>query len=478
QILADARAGRGGSWSGTSSDGTILFTPDTAKPLLRISSSGGAPVPVTHLSTADSENSHRWPDFLPDGKHFLYYVRSDKPENSGVFIGSLDSPDSPNSRSGRLLFRGGWPAIYAAPGYLLFPRESTLMAQRFNAKDLSLSGEAVPIAEHLTENAGSVYGVFSASQSGRLALHSLGGASGASQLAWFDPKGKSLGLSAPVTGIYLHPTLSPDGSRLAYSLFETNGVADVWVLDLARGTHTRITFGPGRQDNPVWTADGKFIFYSSIRGPFRGIFKRSADGSGAEEAILDKNSVFDSPLFVARDGSYLAFERSEGIGPHVWALPLGAGFKPDGRQPFAAGDPAAPYPSYWPSISPDGRWIAYSSSEGGPYEIYVRSFPNGPGKWQVSTGGGGSSAWRADGKELFFTTPSRQMMGVAVSSENGSLKLGTPALLFSGFPFLSDQLGAFAVAPDGKRFLLNSVTTGGGGKPLILITDWDAELKK
>ncbi|HEV2115489.1 MAG TPA: protein kinase, partial [Terriglobales bacterium] len=466
QTLCDAPIGRGGAWN---SSGTIVFAAATTVALSTVPESGGIPAELTQLSMADSENSHRWPQFLPDGKHFLYFVRSDIPENSGIFVGSIGSKER------RLVLHNAWPGIYAS-GYLLFLRDQTLMAQPFNTRKLAVEGNSVPLAENVTANEPSVYGVFTASDNGVLILHTGGGTGSGLQLIWVDRSGKPLGPVVSGTDLFPSPALSPDGSRLAYSLFD-GGKSDIWVLDLKRQARTRITFGPRRQENPVWTPDGKAIIYSSIRVPggLQHMYKKAADGTGGEETILETKNTLQIPISVSRDGRYLAYLFNEGKGYHLWVLPLFAD-----RKPFAVNELRPGVVEFSGVISPDGKWIAYASNESGPIQIYLKPFPNGPGKWQVSTSESGPAVinWRADGKELFFFTGALELMAVDFAVEKGTPRLGSPHALFH---LRSSGLGnpAFTVTPDGKRFIVNSAPEGAStGHPLTLITNWTADLKK
>ncbi len=466
ETLCDAPVGRGGAWN---SSGTIIFAAATTVALSIVPESGGTPAELTQLSTADSENSHRWPQFLPDGKHFLYFARSDTPENSGIFVGSLGSKER------HLVLHNAWPGIYAR-GYLLFLRDETLMAQPFNTRKLAVEGDSVPLAENVTANEPSVYAVFSASDNGVLILHTGGGTGSGLQLVWFDRSGKPLGPAVSGTDLFPSPALSPDGSRLAYSLFD-GGKSDVWVLDLKRQARTRITFGPRLQQNPVWTPDGKAIIYSSIRVPggLAHLYKKAADGTGGEETILDTKNTLQIPVSVSHDGRYLAYQFNEGKGYHLWALPLFGD-----RKPFAVNELRPGVVEFSGVISPDGKWIAYASNESGPIQIYLKPFPSGSGKWQVSTSPVGPAVinWRADGKELFFFTGTLDLMAVDFAAEKGTPRLGSPHTLFH---LRSSGLGnpAFTVTPDGKRFIVNSAPEGSStGRPLTLITNWTADLKK
>jgi len=467
QTLCDAPIGRGGAWS---PNGTIVFATTPVSALSTVPEVGGTPAETTQLSEADSELSHRWPHFLPDGRHFLYFARSSSPEKSGIFVGLLGSKER------HLVLRNLMPGFYAN-GYLLFLRESTLMAQPFNADKLELTGNAVRLVEQVSSNDGATYGLFSASDNGVLALHTGGAATGSVQLAWFDRSGKPQGLALPDAAQYFNSSLSPDGSRLAYGLREGLGKGGIWVLDLKRQTRTRITFGPGVQTNPVWTPDGKYIIYSSVRtaGTPPHLYKKAADGGGAEETVLDSPAdSWQTPTSISRDGRYLVYAGRDTAGAHLWALPLFGE-----RKPFLLTEPRPGIAETSGSISPDGKWLAYASTESGTLQIYLKPFPQGTAKWQVSTSGGARVAWRADGRELFFLTGTASVMEVDFVAENGTPRLGTPHALFRPplFSFSSLTTLTFDVTPDGQRFIMPN-TPEGTAQRITLITNWLADLKK
>src|SRR5215469_2701318 len=460
QTLCDADVGRGGTWS---PNGAIVFAATPISGLSTVHDVGGTPAEATQLSASDFEQSHRWPHFLPDGKHFLYFARSSSPEKSGIFVGLLGSKER------RLVLSTPLPGIYAN-GYLLFLRESTLMAQPFNPDKLEVTGNAVPLAEQVFSNEGSAYGLFSASDNGVLALHAGGANTARFQLAWLDRSGKPQGPVMPDAAPYLKSSLSPDGSRLAFGLGE-GGKSDIWVLDLKRQTRTRITFGPWLQANPVWTPDGKYIIYSSVRsaGTVPHIYKKAADGSGTEETVLDIPANFSQiPTSISRDGRYLVYGGSEltAVG-RLWALPLFGE-----RKPFLLSEPRPGIIEGRGSISPDGKWLAYSSTESGTSQIYLKPFPQGTAKWQVSTSGGARVAWRADGKELFFLSGTSPIMAVDFAAENGTPRLGMPHALFRAPLFINNPATlTFDITPDGQRFILLILpnTTEGTTQRITLI---------
>jgi serine/threonine protein kinase/Tol biopolymer transport system component len=465
QALCDAPAGRGGSWATT---GTIVFAPDTTSGLARVDAAGGTRVA---LSTVDAkESSHRWPDFLPDGNHFLYFAHGSTSADSGIYLAALDSKER------KLLLRNDSNAIYAAPGYLLFVRDNTLMAQRFNLRSLALEGEAKPVADHIAVNADTWRSILTASANGEL-LYQHGAAGGGSQLVWYDASGKQGEPVLPDTADYYRPTLSPDASKLAFDL-ENNGVGDIWVLDLARHTKTRITFGPQYSDDPVWWPDGKSIVFSyGPSGSPGSFYRQNADGTGSKEKLLETPGIVEIPFSVSPDGRYIAYmrnDRKSNTGWDIWALPMFPD-KAGEQKPFPV--VATSFIEVTPSFSPDGKWLAYANNETGRYEVYIQPFPSGAGRWQVSTAGGAEPNWRKDGKELFFFSIDGQIMAVDVSQNGASLQLGTPHALFKAATVSGPQ-GPYTVSANGKKFVMNTVLPQSITEPLTLITNWPADLKQ
>jgi eukaryotic-like serine/threonine-protein kinase len=466
QALCDASTGRGGAWS---SNGTIIFGPDTTSGLARVDETGGTRVPLTTLEA--KESSHRWPDFLPDGNHFLYFAHGSAGiADSGVYLATLDSKER------KLLLRNDSNAIYAAPGYLLFVRDNTLMAQRLNPRSFALEGEAKPVADHVAVNTDTWRSIVTASASGEL-LYQHGAAGGGSQLIWYDASGKPGEPVLPETAAYDNPALSPDGSKLAFAL-ETNGIADIWVVDLARHTKTRITFGPQYSASPIWLPDGKSIVYSyGASSAGDSLYRQNADGSGGKEKLLETPGILNFPFSISSDGRYIAYMRRDpksNTGWDIWALPMFPD-KSGEQKPFPV--VSTNFVDVTPSFSPDGKWLAYANNESGRYEAYIQPFPSGAGRWQVSTAGGSRPNWRKDGKELFFLSIDQQVMAVDVNLNGASLQLGTPHALFKATTVASSS-GPYTASADGKRFVMNIVLPQSITEPLTLITNWPADLKQ
>jgi serine/threonine protein kinase/Tol biopolymer transport system component len=362
QTLCDAPFPRGGAWN---ADGVIIFGARVADVLTRVSAAGGAPVPLTTLDASRKETSHVYPYFLPDGRHFIYHASAAQRENTGIYVGSLDSKET------KLLMNTNQSAAYAPPGYLLFMSERTLMAQGFDADKLELKGEPFPVAEQVDfpRMAEPRVAFFSVSETGVLVYRS--GSRRNNQLTWFNREGKQLGTVAP-PGAYVTPSLSPDEKRVAVQLVEPQGQfgsSDIWLIELARGSPARFTFDPAGDAAPIWSLDGSRIVFSSDRdGPWN-LFQRAASGGGNDEALL-KSDKRKLPNDWSADGRFILYQEEDPkTGPDLWVLPLSGEQKPF---PFLQTD----FVEFQGQFSPDGKWIAYTSNESGTWQVYVRSFPD------------------------------------------------------------------------------------------------------
>jgi len=457
----------GASWN---PDGVIIAGASFgANPILRIPAAGGQATPATAL--APGEGGHLWPQFLPDGKHFLYLRVSSDPDKPGVYIGSIEA--KPAEQSMQRLLATDRQAYYApdpggAAGHLIFMRGATLMAQPFDPGKLTLSGEPAAIADSVDSFGVTSHGLFSVSNTGALVYRSGEGTQDV--LTWFDQQGNPAGtLGDP--GIYDFPAVSPDGSRVAVAMGPAAN-RDIWILDVTRGTSTRFTFDPARDDYPAWTPDGKYIAFSSNRGGQMDIYIKPSDGSGEEKLLLKTEEPKEVERWT-KDGRFLLFASA---GPKtaadIWALPFPGDAKP---VPLMQTE----FLELRPSVSPDGRWLAYTSTESGGAENYVRPFtPNAPAgtgaKWMISKGGGNSPIWRPDGKALYYYN-NGQAMAVDIDTSKG-FQAGTPRRMFTG-PAAIANVG-WDMSPDGKRFLIPSPPNAGRTIPFTVVLNWAAGLKK
>ncbi len=467
-ILCSVERGQGGTWN---RNGVIVFSRNLRSGLSRVSAAGGEPVPVAELG--EGEHAYRFPYFLPDGEHFLYYVEGTRPEDSGVFVRSL------RSDMGQRLLAADSAAIYVQSGHLLFVRRGTLFAQRFDAAKLTLSGDPARVAQSVpTEGSAPA---FSASDTGVMSYRSGPADSDAQQFAWFDRAGKLLGAVGPI-GTYRGMDLSPDGTRIAAHDHRGDG-GDIWVIE-PRGTATRLTSDP-TQDNqsPIWSPDGRWIAFGSLRNGRWGLYRKSSDGNGDEELILESQYP-TIPSAWSPDGKYLVHYVYAPDELHQWVLPL----PPAEAKPFRL----TGLRSYeiQPQISPDGKWVAFMSAQTGRGEIFIQSFPSGQNLQQVSTSGGLTPRWREDGKELFYMTSydRAKVMAVSIETAGDTPVVGTPRELFDvdlaivPHSTAVQNFHTYDVSPDGQRFVIPlPVATLRGESASTTITvvlDWTAALRE
>jgi Tol biopolymer transport system component len=455
--IAEAPNGRGGSWS---SAGFILFAPNTTSPLFGVAASGGAPTRVTSLEATESV-THRFPSFLPDGRHFLFHERSNR--NATLRIGALGSFDTVDIGS------SSSHAVYSE-GHLLFLREDTLMAQPFDPDRLTVQGEAVPVAAHVSAVLTGVRkGVFSASGTGLLAYHARGSARHA--LSWMDRGGKVVGMLGE-PGTFESVQLSPDRKSVAVSSVDASGNEDIWIYDIARNLRTHFTFAPEPEGRPIWSPDGTAIVWHNLSD--RKLRRKSIDGNGPEEVLFDDPGV-DFPTSWSPDGKFLLFTRaSADVGQGVWMLPMLSGAPGTLQKPATLVDTALG--ERWGAFSPDGRWVAYQSNESQQDEIFVVPFPGPGGKRQISTAGGTFPRWRHDGKEIFYVGPDATLMAAEVTLNASSIDVGQVRPL--GIAVVTTRGFPYDVSLDGRRILVVTEAERTDSTPLTLVQNWTAILKK
>lgn len=470
--ICDASNGRGGSWN---RDGVIIFS-NASDPIYEIPAAGGALTAVTKLDTSRSEMTHRWPHFLPDGKHFLYFSRSStggvEREEDALVVGSL------HGKVNKRLMTAKGNVVYAS-GYLIYLRDKALMAQPFDAGKLETSGDAIPIAEPVEYDLGYNRAVFSVSQNGMLIYQSSSTQLGL-QLEWFDRTGRSLGTIAPPAE-YWGTSLSPDGKRIVFSVYDYQSRnRDIWIYDTARGLKTRFTFDPASDESPVWSPDGSRIVFSSARRGHYDLFQKTTSGAGVEEVLLESPQP-KLPSDWSSDGRFILYIESRAK-DNLWILPLEGD-----RKPFVFLQ--TEFNEELAQFSPDVRWISYLSDESGNWEVYVRPFIGADGqptinqsrKWQVSTNGVGNIAgacikWNRNGKELFYLSNNNKLMAAEIKASGSTFDVGAVRPLFEvkakgGVSFCD-------VTADGQKFLIGIQVGGQSVPPLTLVTNWDAELKK
>jgi Tol biopolymer transport system component len=441
-----------GTWN---RDGVILYSGDLGSPIFRVPSAGGTPTPATSVDASRHELAHAFPQFLPDGKHFLYSNVGSDAENSGIYVGSLDSKQT------KLLLKAAASPLYSPPGYLLFARAGTLLAQPFDADRLELKGDAVPLAEGVQFRTGQVAATVSGN--GVLAYR-LVPSNAQFKLVWVDRKGAEQPLPAPPRA-YRNPRLSPDGQRLAVTIDE--GGSQEWLLDLGRTTLTRLTFDGKYNGGMAWTPDGKRLTFGSDRaGSSRNLFWQLADGSGGAEQLA-KSEIDQIAGCWSPDGQTLAFAQlSQDSGFDLWTYRV-ADRK---AQPFLQ----TRFSEVAPRFSPDGRWLAYTSDESGRYEIYVQPFPGPGGKWQVSTEGGTEPVWARNG-ELFYRYGGKFMVVETTTSPNFSA--GNPRMLFEEHYSTYQHTPSYDVTADGQRFLFLNPGVA-PQEEIRVVVNWQEELKQ
>lgn len=452
-VVAEPAFSGTGSWN---RDNVILFNPAPASALHRVSASGGAAVPVTTLDKAAGDLLHRNPFFLPDGDHFIYVAVASRDGNAtgprGMYVGSLS-----NGEPARLLSTNGSSARYA-DGHLLFVRENTLLAQRFDLATLALAGEATPVAEQV-ELVGSSSAAFSVSDTGVLVYQPV---DQGSQLVWVDREGRQLaavGEPAEFGDI----ELAPDGRRAIVSVLDTaTNTRDLWMIDTERGARTRFTFDPGDDVVPAWSADGSRVLFASNRRGHFDLYEKQAGGMSPETLVYEDGTE-KYPTSWAPDGASVMFWSFDPEGARLSILPMTDAQEGRRPVPFLEGFANAG------RISPDGRWATYYSAESGRPEVYVVPYPAPSARWQVSITGGSLPRWRADGKELFYAGRDNRLMAVPVTVTPDGFDVGAARPLFDARPV--GPRAFYAASPDGQRFLVNSVR-GDAQSSITVVQNW------
>jgi Tol biopolymer transport system component len=466
--LADvAGVVRAGTWN---RDGIIVFSNTV---LRRIADSGGDVTDLTELDQSLQENFHSWPSFLPDGRHFLYLGWSATPENRAVYIGSLES------KTRTRLMGVDSMAIYAAPGFVLFARGGFLMARPFDPDRLEFTGEAVALVEEFYPG-GQGRSPFDASDEGTL-IYRDGGVATNRRLVWMDRTGKTIGPVSASSGGNT-PSLSPDGRRVAFS--ESSGtdraVADLWIYDFDRGTKTKLTTDPSINHWPIWSPDASRLVFDSSRGKYgagHALYEKLANGATPERLLLEPEPGMDGLVALdwSRDGRIVFMAHPVGTANRdLWVLP------PSGdRKPFPY--LMTPFDEIEASLSPNGRWLAYTSNESGSYQVVVRSFPDpSRDRRQISTQGGGVPRWSGDGREIYYLDPGGRIVAVALTADQ-NLEIGKSTPLFetplSSAVLRSDPAWSYDVTSDGQQFLISTPPASNSAR-LIAVLNWPAGLKR
>ncbi len=453
QTLCTVGLTRGGTWN---RDGVILFGLGIG-PLHRVPSAGGVPTPV---ATAEGGRAYRYPVFLPDGRHFLYTLNLGDQSN-GVYLAALDNPAARRILADQSSVVWVPPSPASQHGHLLFIRESSFMAQPFDTRTFQLAGEAFPIAGQASLGTDNSYALVSASADGLLVY--LSGRNLADrQLTWFDHSGKELA-KVGSRGRFRSIALSPDEKTVAADHMSVGIASDLWLHELTRGMESRFTTQQTSVNSlPVWSPDGRRIVFASNRGGKYDLYVKNA-GETVQDQILLQNANLKWPSDWSRDGRYLLYvENDPKTQQDLWVLPLDGDRKP---VPFLQTE----FNEIEGQFSPDGHWIAYASDESGRFEVYVRPYPEGPGRRKVSISGGAYPRWRSDGKELFYLTLGGKLMAASVKESTAPQELFDARIGYMR-PGDAPLYNCYSVAADGKRFLVNAAVAEATETPLTVVT--------
>jgi serine/threonine protein kinase/Tol biopolymer transport system component len=458
EVLCQARDGRGASW-GTRN--VIVFAPASSGPLLSVSANGGEPTAATTLDAARGETGHRFPSFLPDGRHFLFAALPSKNLTFDLFVGSLDGPDRESIAGAESA------AVYADPGYLLFARKGALFAQPFNAGTRRLSGEPVAIGDAPSATAAlwATGRAVSASSTGTLAY--LGDRLPATRLAWLDRSGRETGTLAVPDGRYQELAIAPDGRRVAIVRFMTQSDSDIWIADLVRGGATRFTSERALNFSVVWSPDSSnIVFASDVNGP-RDLFLKPASSATPEKPLYASPALFKDSRAWSPDGKVVLFEQLDPkTNRDMWMLPM------DGSPPVPYLQ--TPYNELGAVFSPDGKWLAYGSDETGRNEIYIDSFPVPSHKYRVTDQGAFAAFWRQDGKELAIVGADLRTLYVSDVSTRAGISASAPRKSFE----LPKPAVFIAPMRDHQRLLVALPATESTTSRLTLVFNWIAGLRK
>jgi Tol biopolymer transport system component len=437
--LCDASTGEGGSWG---EDGNIITTLSTNGGLSRIPSAGGPPTPVTDLQ--NGEGTHRWPQTLPGGKAVLFTTNTTAVGFDGANIEVMSLGDHRR----KTLVRGGTFGRYLPSGYLIYVNRGTLFAVPFDLDRLEVHGTPAPVLDQVGYNAAQGFAQLDFSQTGTLVYRSGGAGGGLLTVAWLDGAGKAQPLLAK-PGVYGRPSMSPDGQRLALEVTEGSGT-DIWLYDWQRDTMTRLTF-TGNANAPLWSPDGRYIAFR-VQG--EGVYVIRSDGSGKPQPLTQSKNT-QLPWSFTPDGKRLAFtEQDSKTSWDLWTVPLesdNAGLRAEKPEVFLQ----TPADELYPSFSPDGRWMAYTSNESGINQVYVRAFPDKGGKWQISNSGGAYSMWSRNGHDLFFEALDNHIMVAAYTVKGDS--------------FVADKPRVWSVKPIGGTVGLKNVDLAPDGKRIVAL---------
>jgi Tol biopolymer transport system component len=456
RAVTGATTNGGGAWN---REGVMLVAMGAAGPLFRVPASGGEAAPATTM--APNHRSHRLPSFLPDGRRFLYFVEG-AAGAQGIYLGSLDGRDAtylaPSESSG----------VFLPPRHVAFVREDTLFAIEFDPDRGQVRGEPQIIASPVAIDALNRASAVSASDGGLLAYR-IG--EDRRVLRWYDQAGQLLeGVTEPDSSGLSYPELAPDGRQVAVDRLQS-GNRDVWLLDLARRAFARFTLDPTAEATPVWSPDGRYVAYRSNRSGPDGLYRKPVSSAGQEESLHQSNRAL-SPQSWSGDGRFLLYHETASHGSFdLWALPL------TGADHTPVAVATTPFDEWQGEFSPDGKWVAYTTTASGRPEVVVQSFPEAAGRWPVSTSGGAQPRWRRDGKEIYFLAPDGRLMAAAVRADSATFEVDAPRALFQARAVYGGTgLGSraqYAVSAGG-RFLINEQAEDPRSRSVTILLNWKA----
>jgi eukaryotic-like serine/threonine-protein kinase len=457
QVLADASNQRGGCWA---TDGTIIFSPDYTTGLMRVPDSGGQPEPLAIPDAKKGERTYRWPEVLTNGRGMIFTIGME--DSAASYDDAEIAVYSFATKKTRVLMHGDM-AVYSPSGHLLYYRAGALFAAPFSESRMEITGNAVQLPQHASDDPTSGATYIAVAANGVMAYVSGGSATSTRTIAITDRKGEPHVLPLPPRG-YAIPRFSPDGKRLAMIVsdvtnFASNGRGDVWIYDFASGSMSRLTFD-GTDDYDAWSPDGSKIYFDSSRGTGGGLYAKRADGTGGEQAILpNEGRAYFNPDSVSPDGKFIVLTQPGGILGDLWIAGLGEKPEPRVLKANAAGA----------EFLADGKYVAYSSQQSGVYQVFVDTFPIGGGEWQVSLDKGAYPRWSKGGRELvYYESGQNVMMGVDVGLKP-TFHAGPPHALFKlsaeeFSPLQTNPSVNFDVSADGERFVFLQ-TAGEAGRP-------------
>lgn len=456
---------RGGTWS---TNGSIYAALTATSAVMRIPQDGGTPQPFTSIDTAKRDRTHRWPQALPDGDHVLFTV------------GTMDSPEyyddseidvvSASTGQRSVVLKGARMAFYVSTGQLVYARGTTLFAVPFDLKRLAVTGSATPLFQNVSGDPTDGASFFSISRAGLIYVAGPE-VNDRSLLSWVDRSGNVRDLPAPPHH-YRDMRISPDGKRVAVGISEKT--QDIWIYDFTSRAMNRLTF-EGQNQVPVWTADGKRIFYMTNQGSGQHLLKWiSADGSSPAEGLSAVDSTIRLPMSVTPDGRYLAYTNFADGNASISTMILLSVQGEHKEQPFSQTDSNGD----WPTFSPDGNWLVYAGKQGSQTEIFVQPHPPTGGRWQISTQGGTEPMWSGNGRYIFYRDLSDNLMVSRVNTTQG-FHASTPETYFKGLYRASGALQTYAVSKDDRQVLILRATRGAEiPNHSVMILNWIEELRR